>query len=288
MTDEKETTDLEAAILAVEDEDAAADAESLDDGAEVADDAGSSDGKPAKEAPKAEEPKWIAEYERTGNPHVIEDPVIRAFELKRQRTYTEKFEKVARMADRIKELEAGAAKPAPQVQEDSGPPSLGDDIDPEFTKAVDARAAWIVNKRLEALGLDKLPEQFQTTVQTQQERDAQAYADGIMSDLRTTHGLSDDDIAYASQVMAPENRAIAGLLKTPKGREHFAKLVRLERGTTAAAEKDIKDKAASASAATLRPSGGVRGSKPVKDYAKMSRSEIEAEIADESKRLGFG
>lgn len=287
MTDEKETTDLEAAILAVEDEDAAAEAESLDDGVEVADDAASDGDAPAAAAPTAEVPDWVAEFERTGNPHVIADPVLRARALKLEQKYTDKFERVARLADRVKELGAVKPEPAPQVQEDSGPPSLGDDIDPEFTKAVDARAAWIVNKRLEALGLDKLPEQFQTTVQTQQERDAQAYADGIMNDLRTTHGLSDDDIAYASQVMAPENPAIAGLLKTPKGREHFAKLVRLERGTTAAAEKDIKDKAAAAAAATLRPSGGVRGSKPVKDYAKMSRAEIEAEIAAESKRLGI-
>ena len=285
MTDEKETTDLEAAILAVEDEDAAAEAESLDDGAEVAADA-TDDGKPAEEAPKAEEPKWIAEYERTGNPHVIEDPVIRAFELKRQRTYTEKFEKVARMAERIKELEAAKAPEKP-VPVDDGPPSLGDDIDPEFTKAVDARAAWIVNKRLEALGLDKLPEQFQTTVQTQQERDAQAYADGIFAELRKEHGLSDDDIAFASQVMAPENPAIAGLLKTPKGRKQFAELVRLERGTTAAAEKDIKDKVAAAGSATMRPSSGVRGSKPVKDWSKASEDDIKAEIAAEQKRLGI-
>lgn len=284
MTDEKETTDLEAAILAVEDEDAAADAESLDDGVEFADDAG--DGKPAAEAPPAEEP-WVAEYRRTRNPHLIPDPVLREVALDQVRLATEKFEKAARIADRLKELEAEKATPAPQAHEDDVPPSLGDDIDPEFTRAVDARAEWIVNKKLKAMGLDELPKQFQTVQQTTAEKEAQAYADGIFSELRKDHGLTDDDIAYASQVMAPENPAIAGLLKTAKGRKHFAMLVRAERGTTEAAKNDVKDKAAAGEGATLRPSGGIRGSKPVKDYSKSSRAEVEAEIAAEIKRLGI-
>lgn len=286
MSDEKETTDLQAAILAVEDEDAAAEAESLD-GSDKADETPEGDGNAAAKDEPAKEPDWVAEYRRTGNPHLIPDPHVREAALDQQRKATERFEKAARISDRLKQLEAEKSKPAVEVQVDDAPPSLGDDIDPEFTKAVDARAAWIVNKRLEALGLDKLPEQFQTTQQTQQEREAQEYANGIFDDLRKTHGLTDDDIAYASQVMAPEDPGIVALLKTDKGRKRFAMLVRAERGTTEKAKDDIKDRATAGEAATMRPSKGVKGARQVKDYSQSSRAEIEAEIAAESKRLGI-
>jgi hypothetical protein len=280
-TDPKETTDLEAAILAVEDEDAAETSEGLDDGAESGAET-TDDGKAAEEDPAPTDPEWVAEYKRTGNPHLIPDPAVREAALDQQRRATEKFEKAARIADRLRELEterAAAARPAEEAA-----PSLGDDIDPNYQSALDRRVEWLLQKKMEALGLDK---QVQAVQEKLQQQESQAYGMSVINELQTRHGLTNEDLEWVETVMLPEDQTLVTMLSTPKGRKRFADLVRMERGETVKRTEDIKDKARAGEGATVRPSASSRGSRPVKDYSKMSEADLKAEIAEEMARLGM-
>jgi hypothetical protein len=171
---------------------------------------------------------------------------------------------VKEAAERAERYEALLARGQTPEKQADGPPDLGDDIDPTFKTALDARVQYEVQKALEASGLTK-------RLESAEERafrvEGESRARDIMSELTTKHGMTVQEQQMIEGWIGEDPNTLVNF-QTPTGRARMVKMARVELQEAQARVTTVQRQANAAGAAISRPGGGAATHTPT-DYRKV-------------------
>lgn len=226
------------------------------------------------EAPAAEAPaetltseQQRAKFDQT---HDINDlpEADRAWFRRYKNAFNKEMEKMRRTvkeaAERSERYEALLAAGQKPDKPADGPPDLGENIDPAFKSALDARVQYEVQKVLEASGLTK---RLESAEERALRIEGENRARDIMSELTTKHGMTTQEQQLIEEWVGEDPNLLVNF-QTPSGRARMVKMARVELQETQAKVTDVQRKANAAGAAISRPGGGAAAPTPM-DYRKV-------------------